>query len=94
VRLAEARLEISDGAERNWIPVEHGLSSATYVPASSDVRVRLIAGKRTEDAHFVRIPQEETEIAQLETQAKWLRGAIAENRKRSEALERILATLK
>lgn len=90
----EARLEISDGAERNWIPVRRGLTSATYVPATGDVSVRLTGNQRTASAHFVRIAQEDAGLAQLEQQAASLRAALEDKRRRAAVLERKLATLK
>lgn len=90
----DARLEITDGAERNWIPIPRGLASATYVPATSDVRVRLIDNGRVKDAHFVRVLREEADIVALQEQAESLRASVEESRQRAATLERKLATLK
>jgi len=93
-RFDDARLEIRDGAERNWIPVPRGLSSATYVPATSDVRIRLIDNGRVKEARFILISREEAEIAELHAQAESLRASLEEGHRRAATLKRKLATLK
>jgi hypothetical protein len=88
-----ARLEITDGAERSWIPVTHNLSSATYVPLTGDVLIRLTAGARSENAHFIGI---ETGIEpapvvdplkQLKSEAETLRAKLAERSQRIAQLQ-------
>jgi hypothetical protein len=97
---AEARLEISDGAARVWIPVAHDLRSATYVPVATDVRIRLIAGARSEDAHFVGIDLTPAidQVKQLEAETESLHSEAGTGRKRAAFLQaaigRKLATLK
>jgi hypothetical protein len=91
--LPSARLEILDGAERTWIQVPHDLSSATYVPLNSDVSIRLIAGTRTESAHFIgadpprSTAPENSEIRELESKAEALRAQLGRGRQRVAALE-------
>jgi hypothetical protein len=84
-----ARLEIADGPERIWIPVSRNLASATYVPHSSDVRIRLIAGSRSADAHFVGvdIAPEVEHVKQLESEAASLRVELTRGVERTSRLE-------
>ncbi len=94
-----ARLEIADGLERNWIPVPPRLASATYVPHSSDVRIRLIAGSRSENAHFVGVDvtPEVEHVKQLESEAESLRARLTRGAERTSrlqtAIQRTLAKL-
>jgi hypothetical protein len=95
-----ARLEISDGADRTWIPVPHDLASATYVPQSGNVQIRLIAGDRSENVNVIGIDKTPAldnrtalQISALESEAESLRVQLAMGRKRAASLELKLATL-
>ncbi len=95
-----ARLEIADGAEHTWIPVPRTLSGVTYAPRTSDVNIRLIAGARTANAHFIGVdapPPEVEQIRQLKAEAETLRSELDTGRQREAALqadvERVLAAL-
>lgn len=81
-----ARLEISDGSEQTWIPVAHGLSSATYMPLTGDVRIRLIAGPRSENAHFIGSDPIDP-LKELRSEAETLRAELARRRRRIAALQ-------
>lgn len=81
-----ARLEISDGNEQTWIPVARGLSSATYVPLTGDVRIRLIAGRRSENAHFIGSDPVDP-LKELRSEAETLRTELARRRQRIAALQ-------
>ena len=95
-----ARLEISDGAERTWTPVPGTLSGVTYVPRTTDVNIRLIAGARTASAHFIgvdAVPPEVEQIKQLKSEADALRTELDTGHQREVALQadvaRVLAAL-
>jgi hypothetical protein len=97
---ASARLEISDGADRTWIPVPHDLASATYVPLSGNLQIRLTAGDRSENVNVIGIDKTPAldnrtalQISALESEAESLRVQLAMGRKRAASLERKLATL-
>lgn len=93
-----ARLEIADGSQRDWIPVNADLASATYVRRTGDVQVRLIAGARSETAHFVGgepsyVVRED--VARLESEASRLRGELESRQERASLLQkRIQSRLK
>lgn len=94
---APTRLEINDGAQRDWIPVTPGLASATYVSATGDVTVRLIAGKRSETAHFVSGKPDiavRTDIRRLHSEASSLRSQIEEQRSLAASLKQRVRRLK
>ena len=88
-----ALLEISDGAERRSISVPPSLFSATYVPLTGDVSIRLIAGARSETAHFVDsassppVTPKDDSLKQLESEAEALRNDLAEGRQRAATLQ-------
>jgi hypothetical protein len=94
-----ARLEISDGADQTWIPVPSDLSSATYVPRTAEVNIRLIAGTRSESAHFVGMDPmpvmepasapapEIDQIQKLKSEAEALRANLAHARQHTASLQ-------
>lgn len=95
---APARLEISDGSWHDWIPVYSDLSSATYVRRTTDVQVRLIAGRRSETAHFVAAgpsPALREDVERLESEASALRAQLEAGQSRIALLQtRITRQLK
>lgn len=87
---APVRLEISDGARRDWIPVDANLGSATYARLTRDVEVRLISEKRSESAHFLGAEPESAlsgEIHRLKSEASELQTQIRKQRRLARSLE-------
>lgn len=86
-----ARLEIADGNQREWIPVNAGLAGITYLRRTGDVQVRLIAGARSETAHFVGGEPSyavRQDIAHLESEASRLRAELQRGQERAALLQK------
>ncbi len=89
------RIEINDGPQRDWIPVTSEMTSATYVPQSPEIEVKLIAGSQSETARVfesdpsaVARAELAREIGQLESEADALRAELQNGRDRIGQIEK------